>query len=88
MDVGVITIVLSVVYLMLGGAYIIYVYDAYRRTKQKFLLPLTFGFFLLITGGAFPILVYTLAIANQVFMVLAIMLQIGGITTIFYSTVK
>jgi hypothetical protein len=84
----ILTILLTVLFLMLGGAYIIYIYDAFRRTKQRFLLPLSVGFFLLITGGALPVLVYTLAAANQVFMILAVILQIGGITAIFYSTVR
>ncbi len=81
-------LVLSVMFLMLGGAYIIYIYDAYRRTKQKFLMYLSMGFFSLIIGGALPILSYVAAVLDKSVVVVAIVLQIAGITTIFYSTVK
>ncbi len=84
----ILALTLSVAYLMLGGGYMIYIYDAYRRTSQGFLLQLAVGFFLLITGGALPVLAYIAELLDKSTIVLAIVLQIAGLTTIFYSTVK
>lgn len=81
-------LILTVIFLLLGGGYIIYIYDSYRKTRQGFLLVLSAGFFFLITGGALPVLGYVLSVVDQSIIIAAIILQISGITTIFYSTVK
>ncbi len=82
------TLILAVIYLMIGGGFIIYIYDAYKRTKQKFMIYLSVGFFFLIIGAVLPILSYTVAILDKSLVVAAILLQIAGLSTIFYSVVK
>lgn len=44
----VITLILTAIYLLIGGGFIIYIYDSYKKTKQTFLLHLSAGFFFLI----------------------------------------
>jgi len=52
---------LSASVLMLGGALILFIYDAYRKTKQKTLLLLAVGLFILILGSTVPGLLFILA---------------------------
>lgn len=82
------TLVLAAIYLLIGGGFIIYIYDSYKRTKQKFMLYLSVGFFFLIIGAALPVLSYTAAVLDRSTVVVAILLQIAGLSTIFYSVVK
>ncbi|WP_456468157.1 hypothetical protein [Archaeoglobus sp.] len=82
------TLTLTAIYLLIGGGFIIYIYDSYKRTKQIFMLYLAVGFFFLIIGAALPILSYTAAIIDKSTVVIAILLQIAGLSTIFYSIVK
>ncbi|WP_290595978.1 MULTISPECIES: DUF7521 family protein [unclassified Archaeoglobus] len=81
-------LVLAAIYLLIGGGFIIYIYDSYKRTKQKFMLYLSVGFFFLIIGAALPVLSYTVAVLDRSTVVVAILLQIAGLSTIFYSVVK
>lgn len=84
----VITLILTAIYLLIGGGFIIYIYDSYKKTKQTFLLHLSAGFFFLIVGAALPVLSYTAAVLESGTVVVAILLQILGLSTIFYSVVK
>ncbi len=82
------TLILTAIYLLIGGGFIIYIYDSYKRTNQTFLLYLSLGFFFLVVGASIPVLSYTLAILDSEIVVVALVLQIAGLSTIFYSTVK
>ncbi|MDI9610572.1 MAG: hypothetical protein QXQ38_05690 [Archaeoglobaceae archaeon] len=79
--------ILTSAFLLLGGALILQVYNAYHRTKQKFLLLLSFGFFTLVIGGALPVLAFAMALSELMYL-LGIILQICGISAIYYSTVR
>ncbi|MBP2132230.1 DNA integrity scanning protein DisA with diadenylate cyclase activity [Methanomicrobium sp. W14] len=46
--------VLAIITLALGGALIVYLYDAYKIVKQKSLLILMYGLFVLIIGIVLP----------------------------------
>ncbi|MET1124236.1 MAG: hypothetical protein ABWW66_03095 [Archaeoglobaceae archaeon] len=81
-------LLLSVAYLMIGGGYIIYIYDSYRRTSQRFLLVLSFGLFMMIVGGVLPILAFVAELLDKSIVIVAIVFQIIGISTVFYSTAK
>ncbi|MEM1579116.1 MAG: hypothetical protein QXN34_04840 [Archaeoglobaceae archaeon] len=78
---------LTSAFLLLGGGFIILLYSAYSKTKQRFLLMLGFGFFLLVIGGALPVITFALNL-SEVFFIIAIILQILGMFAIFYSTVR
>jgi len=79
--------ILTPAFLLLGGALILQVYNAYLRTKQGFLILLSLGFFALVVGGALPVLAYALAI-SEILYIAGILLQICGIAAIYYSTVR
>ncbi len=79
--------VLSATFLLLGGALILQVYNAYVKTKQKFLLLLSLGLFALVVGGALPVIAFALSISELLYIV-GIILQICGISAIYYSTVR
>lgn len=79
--------ILTPAFLLLGGALILQIYGAYNRTKQKFLLLLSFGFFTLVVGGALPVLAFALSLSEIAYLV-GIILQISGISAIYYSTVR
>jgi len=79
--------ILTPAFLLLGGALILQVYNAYVKTKQRFLLLLSLGFFALVVGGALPVLAFALAL-SELFYILGIILQICGISAIYYSTVR
>lgn len=79
--------ILTSAFLLLGGALILQVYNAYLKTRQRFLLLLSLGFFALVVGGALPVLAFALAL-SEVLYILGIILQICGISAIYYSTVR
>ncbi|MHC1584937.1 MAG: DUF7521 family protein [Candidatus Syntropharchaeia archaeon] len=74
-----------------GGALIIFIYDAYRQTKQKNLLLLALGLFILVIGSNLPTFAMLL-LANRMnpWMVLTISqcIQIPGVLLMLYSALK
>ncbi|MEM0266713.1 MAG: hypothetical protein QXM23_05440 [Archaeoglobaceae archaeon] len=78
---------LTTILLLLGGSFIILLYNTYLKTRQKFLLILSFGFFLLVVGGSLPVLTFALSLSKELY-VLGTILQIFGISAIFYATVR
>jgi hypothetical protein len=84
--------ILTIFFLMLGGAFIILLYDAYKNTKQRFLLILSTGFFFLIIGGALTSLLYIsgkiYGLGMEYVLMGSIIMQIVGIFLIYYSVVK
>ncbi len=84
----VLTLILTAIYLLIGGGFIIYIYDSYKRTRQTFLLHMSVGFFFLIVGAALPVLSYTVQILDSSMVVVAILMQIAGLSTVFYSIVR
>ncbi|WP_456329402.1 DUF7521 family protein [Archaeoglobus sp.] len=84
----VLTLILTAIYLLLGGGFIIYIYDSYKRTKQQFLIYLSIGFFLLIIGAALPVLTFVAQVLDMSVVVVAILMQIAGLSSIFYSIVR
>lgn len=85
---NILTLVLTAIYLLLGGGFIIYIYDTYKRTKQEFLIYLSVGFFLLIIGAALPVLTFVAQILDMSVVAVAILMQIAGLSSIFYSIVR
>gem|GEM_PF-410996 len=86
----VIIAVLTIVFLLLGGALIIYIYDAYRRVSQRYLLLLSLGFFVLIIGGALPGMhrAIGLSVDFDTTLTASLLMQMVGISLVFYSVVR
>ncbi len=81
---------LTIFFLMLGGTFIIHIYDAYKNTRQKFLLRLSAGFFFLIVGGTLTSLFYVAGggIGIEYVITSSVLLQIGGISLIYHAIIK
>lgn len=93
--------ILSASLLMLCGALIIFIYDAYCKTKQKTLLLLAVGLFILITGSALSsfLLALTCGISQvsqlKMFVInpllietISLSIQVSGILIVIYSALK
>jgi hypothetical protein len=91
MDIEVLQHILAIITLGLGAALIIYIFDAYKTLKQKSLLLLIYGLFILIIGVVLPDITGILAadIFWQFWSALfSRLLVIIGICVIIYSIVR
>jgi hypothetical protein len=81
---------------LLGGALVLFVYESYTRTKQKNLMYMAFGFFLIIFGSNLNTLSVMLPSMFDVTLVLdgtivrtaALLIQLGGILSVLYSALN
>ncbi len=83
-------ILASTVYL-LGGAFILFIYEAYTHTHQKNLLMLSIGMFIFIFGSNFDIfvgLVLSGYIEEPVARTIALLIEIPGILVMLYSAIR
>jgi hypothetical protein len=83
--------ILSASALMLGGALIIFIYAAYRETRQKSLLLLALGLFILIIGSIIPsflLLIVPGTIDLLVSLTISLCIQIPGILIMMYSALR
>jgi hypothetical protein len=83
--------ILAVVVYLLGGTFIIFVYEAYQRTHQKNLLYLAIGLFIMIFGSNFDTLAGIILadyISVEASKVVALGIEIPGILIMLYSAIK
>jgi hypothetical protein len=81
---------------LLGGALVIFIYESYVRTKQKNLMYMALGFFLIIFGSNLNTLLAALAeLPNSPLMIdetmartISLVIQLGGILTVLYSALN
>ena len=81
---------------LLGGALVLFIYEAYVRTKQKNLMFMALGFFLIIFGSNLNTLLAALAelptnpivIDETMARTLSLVIQLGGILTVLYSALN
>ncbi len=81
---------------LLGGALVLFIYESYARTKQKNLMYMAFGFFLIIFGGNLNTLNALLptmigsafAVDGTVARTAALLIQLGGIISLLYSALN
>ena len=76
---------------LIGGALIIFIYDAYKQTQDKNLLILALGLFILIIAGNIPSLAYLLAsdtIGLIEVLTISKYTQVVGILVILYSAIR
>lgn len=83
--------ILAVIVYLLGGTFIIFIYEAYQKTNQKNLLYLAIGLFIMIFGSNFDTLagiILTDYISVETSKVVALGLEIPGILIVLYSAIK
>jgi len=91
MDISLLNNFLAIITLALGGALIVYIYDAYRLVKQQSILLLMYGVFTIIIGIVLPDIVGLLSqnlfiiFWSQIF---SRCLAIIGICVIIYSILR
>ena len=81
---------------LLGGALVLFIYESYSRTKQKNLIYMAVGFFLIIFGSNLNTLVVMLPtmiggsvlIDDSLSRTISLLIQLGGILTLLYSAMN
>jgi len=81
---------------LLGGALVLFIYESYMRTKQKNLMFMAFGFFLIIFGsnlGTLSVMLPTMVGSTFMFdesvtRTVALFIQLGGILMLLYSALN
>lgn len=83
-------LILTTVIYLLGGAFILFVFESYERTKQSSLLILSIGLFILIFGSNFDILTSLVlpSMATETARTIALIIEIPGILIMLYSALK
>ncbi|MRG77307.1 MAG: hypothetical protein C5S33_06040 [ANME-2 cluster archaeon] len=82
--------ILTVIVYLLGGTFILFIYEAYGKTKQKNLLILAIGLFILIFGSNFDILASVVlpGMSSETARTIALLVEIPGILIMLYSALK
>ena len=83
--------ILTAIVYLLGGAFILFIYEAYTHTHQKNLLMLAIGMFILIFGSNFDILAGLLLsdyIEESTSRIIALLIEIPGILIMLYSAIR
>jgi hypothetical protein len=81
---------------ILGGALVLFIYESFMRTKQKNLMYMALGFFLIIFGSnlntlsvMLPTMIgTTIPIDESITRTLALVIQLGGILALLYSALN
>lgn len=83
-------LILTAIIYLLGGAFVLFIYEAYEKTRQKNLLILAIGLFILIFGSNFDILAAQIlpGMSTEVARTIALMVEIPGILIMLYSALK
>ncbi len=87
---GIEAILAAIVYLI-GGAFILFIYEAYTHTHQRNLLMLSIGMFILIFGSNFDVLsglVLSDYVEESTARVIALLIEIPGILIMLYSAIR
>ncbi|MHC1626599.1 MAG: DUF7521 family protein [Methanoculleaceae archaeon] len=90
MEYELLNLLLAFITLILGGALIIFIYDAYRISRDPGLLYLTVGLFLLIIGLVLPDILLPLAgtFGSGWGVVIGRIMEIVGIGVMIVSVLK
>lgn len=81
---------------LLGGALILFIYEAYARTRQKNLMYMAMGFFLIVFGSCLTTLSIMLPIMfgssftidETITRTISLLIQLAGILTLLYSALN
>jgi len=96
MTVSIVEAVAAFLMYLLGGALVLFIYESFMRTKQKNLMYMALGFFLIIFGSnlttlsiMLPTMVgSTLMVDETITRTAALAIQLGGILTLLYSALN
>ncbi len=82
--------ILTAIVYLLGGAFVLFIYEAYEKTKQQNLLILSIGLFILIFGSNFDILASVVLpdMSSETARTIALLVEIPGILIMLYSALK
>jgi len=83
--------ILAATVYLLGGAFILFIYEAYTHTHQKNLLILSIGMFIFIFGSNFDIfagLVLSGYIEEPMARTIVLLIEIPGILIMLYSAIR
>ena len=83
-------LILTIIVYLLGGTFILFIYDAYEKTKQKNLLILAIGLFILILGSNFDVLagLVLTSMSQDSARTIALAIEIPGILIMLFSALK
>jgi uncharacterized membrane protein len=83
-------LILTAIIYLLGGVFVLFIFEAYEKTKQKNLLMLAIGLFILIFGSNFDILASVVLpdISSETARAIALLVEIPGILIMLYSALK
>lgn len=80
---------------LLGGALVLFIYEAYLKTKQKNLMYMALGFFLIIFGSNLNTLLAAIteipgsfSLEQTLGRAIGLFIQLGGILTVLYSALN
>lgn len=88
---------LTIIVYLLGGTFVLFVYSAYEKTKQKTLLLLALGMFIMVFGSNLDRLANVLitnfeplaeVISIEEVRTLALLIEVPGILIMLYSALK
>ncbi len=88
---GAMEAIAAIIVYLIGGAIIIFIYEAYRRTSQENLLILATGFFVLVFGSnldTFSRIFFEGSDITTYAPLLSLIFQIPALLLIFYSAVR
>jgi H+/Cl- antiporter ClcA len=96
MTVSIVEAIAAFLMYILGGALVLFIYESFTRTKQKNLMYMALGFFLIIFGSNLNTLLAmvptmidgSLPIDGTMSRTAALLIQLGGILTLLYSALN
>jgi hypothetical protein len=96
MDVSIYEAIAAFLMYLTGGALVLFIYESYSKTKQKNLMFMAVGFFLIIFGSNLNTLSVmlpemmgsTIVIDGTIPRTLSLVIQLGGILTLLYSALN
>jgi hypothetical protein len=96
MVVSIIEAVAAFLMYLIGGALVLFIYESFVRTKQKNLMFMALGFFLIIFGCNLntmsvmlpEMLGSTVVIDGTIPRTISLIIQLGGILTLLYSALN
>jgi hypothetical protein len=96
MTVSIVEAIAAFLMYILGGALVLFIYESFTRTKQKNLMYMALGFFLIIFGSNLNTLLAmaptmvdsSFAIDGTMSRTAALVIQLGGILTLLYSALN
>ncbi len=96
MMVSVVEAIAAFLMYLLGGALVLFIYESFMRTKQKNLMYMALGFFLIIFGSNLNTLIVmlpsmlgtTFVLDGTITRTAALVIQLGGILMLLYSALN